>query len=148
MSKTISGVETEDCIIVVQGTVLDGADWSAYTAWAREAAATRQPKKILVCSAGSALTAKQRAEVNSIYSWKPTLGICSVSSPLTRGTVTALSWLMGANMRMFGYDALDECMTWLDIPVSRHVVIKERVWKEQIALGFPLSRAKAPSLAS
>lgn len=113
---------------------VDDAAWSGFPNDVK----TKKARAILAFAAGkNSLTATQRKVAADVLKAQQVLGIVITDSALTRGLVTAVSWL-GANAKAFSWGDLEAALRLLQMPKETERRVRD------IIADFEKLRKEAP----
>ena len=120
--RTMACEDLGDVFLLVHGPMNpDPQEWATLL---QEARKKRQPKHLVIAGEVQ-LTPRQRAQVAEILDF-PCKAAVMLSSPITRGMVTAIGWLTGKH-RAFAMTDLAGALAYLDVAPERYAEIRDRV---------------------
>jgi hypothetical protein len=121
--KTMACTQSGDVFVLVHGPV-DPApeEWARIIELGR---ASRLPKHLVVAGEVQ-LSPRQRSQVAETLREFPCKAAVMLSSPVTRGMVTAIGWLTGKH-RAFGMGDLEGALSYLGVPLADHGRVKDAV---------------------
>jgi len=119
--KSLAFGKTDQCIVLINGRhPLSDPEWKAYLDFVRLAVEREGIYRVLVWTAGAGPTSKQRHQGIEIFkSHAGTLRAAVLSSsPSARGILSALSWFVKLQYRVFAPHDMDAALSYLEVPVA------------------------------
>ena len=127
--RTMACHDLGEVFLLVHGPMNpDPQEWATLLQDARK---KRQPKHLVIAGEVE-LTPRQRAQVAETLDY-PCRAAVMLSSPITRGMVTAIGWLTGKH-RAFSMTDLAGALAYLDVAPERYNEIRELIAELQRAL--------------
>jgi len=127
--RTMAYHDFDDLFLLVHGPM--NPDPQEWTTLIQTAGKKRQPKH-LVLAGEVQLTPRQRAQIAEVLDYPCKVAVM-LSSPITRGMLTAIGWLTGKH-RAFSMTDLAGALQYLDIAPERLDEINGRIEELQRAL--------------
>ena len=131
--STLGFDELEQLLVIVHAPVPPSdADWEQMMQASRDA--LTRIKGCLVVAGESTLDANKRRGLAETLKGRNLKVAVMVASPLARGMVTALGWLVGG-YRAFGMNDFDEAFDYMQVPVATRTKARSTVSDIQQSLG-------------
>jgi hypothetical protein len=126
--KSLAFGKTDQCVVLIHGRhPLSDPEWKAYLEFVRRAVEHEGIHRVLVWTAGAGPSSKQRHQGIEIF--KSHGGILRTavlsSSPSARGILSALSWFVKLQYRVFAPNDMDAALAYLEVPLADTKEIKE-----------------------
>jgi hypothetical protein len=119
--KSLAFGKTDQCVVLINGRhPLSDPEWKAYLDFVRLAVEREGIYRILVWTAGAGPTSKQRHQGFEIFkSYAGTLRAAVLSnSPSARGILSAMSWFVKLQYRVFAPHDMDAALAYLEVPLA------------------------------